>query len=384
MDFKLTEEQKLLQESVSKLARSEFAPRAGEIDEKKKYPVENIQKLSELGLMGLCIEEDYGGQGLGTFEFALVLEELAQACTSTAGIYLIHAGVASRAIDAYADDALKKEYLPRLAAGEWLSAFAMTEPGAGTAATDLSTRAVLKGDEYILNGTKCFISNGAEADLFTTVVRLGDKPGAKGLGVVLVERESPGFSVGKIEDKMGLGGFSSAELVFEDCRVPKKNLVLGSGGFGKMMQAFNGERCGNSSVCLGLAQRALDLAVEHSKTRQQFGRDICEFQGIQWMLADMKIKVDAMRMLIYRAAHSGRPFPGALEASIAKAFCNEAVNEVASAALQIHGGYGYMKDYDIERIYRDARAWSLAGGTTQIQRVTIASQLLDRKFSQRK
>ncbi len=384
MDFRLTDEQKLLKESVSRLSRSEFAPRAREIDEQKLYPRENIARLSELGLMGLCIPDAYGGHGLGTFEFVLVLEELAQTCTSTAGVFLIHSGVASRAVAAFADEELKKKYLPRLARGEWLSAFAMTEAGAGSAATDLSTRAVLKGDEYILNGTKCFISNGAEADLFTTVVRLNDKPGAKGLGVVLIERDYPGFKVGKIEDKMGLGGFSNAELIFEDCRVPKKNLLLPAGAFGKIMQAFNGERCGNSAVCLGLAEAALHLAVSHSTTRQQFGRDICEFQGIQWMLADMKIKLDAMRMLAYRAALSGNPFPGAMEASIAKAFCNEAVNEVASTALQIHGAYGYMKDYAIERIYRDARAWSLAGGTTQIQRITIAAQLLGRRFPQRK
>jgi alkylation response protein AidB-like acyl-CoA dehydrogenase len=384
MDFGLSEEQRILRDSVKKLARNEFSPHAREIDEQKRFPRENIAKLSDLGLMGLCIPDAYEGQGLGTFEFVLVLEELAQACTSTAGVFLIHSGVASRAVAAFADEELKKKYLPRLARGEWLSAFAMTEAGAGSAATDLATRAVLKGDEYILNGTKCFISNGAEADLFTTVVRLEDKPGAKGLGMVLVEREYPGFKVGKIEDKMGLGGFSNAELIFEDCRVPRKNLVLPAGSFRKIMQAFNGERCGNSAVCLGLAEAALGLATSYSTTRQQFGRDICEFQGIQWMLADMKIRLDAMRMLVYRAALSGAPFPGAMEASIAKAFCNEAVNEIASTALQVHGAYGYMKDYTIERIYRDARAWSLAGGTTQIQRITIASELLGRRFPQRK
>jgi len=353
-------------------------------DRSGQFPEENIKLLSELGLMGLCMPAEYGGQGLSTFEFVLVLEQLAQACAATAGVYLIHAGVSSRAIAFFGSDAVKQKYLPDLASGKKLAAFAMTEPGAGSAATDCATRAKEDGAELILNGTKCFISNGAEADVFTTVVRLVDKPGAKGLGVAIVDRDSPGFSVGKIEDKMGLHGFSSAELIFEDCRVPRENLIVGAGEFGKIMQAFNGERCGNSSVCLGIAQAALDYAVEHAKTRQQFGRDICEFQGVQWILADMRIKVEAMRMLVYRAAHSGEPFPEPLYASMAKAYCNESVNEVVSAALQLFGTYGYIKDYPIERLYRDARPWALAGGTTQMQKNTIAAQILGRRFSQRK
>ena len=384
MDFCLSQEQSLLKEQVRKLAQSQFAPRAEACDREKRFPAENVRRLSELGLMGLCLPETYGGQGLSTFEFALVLEELAQACAATAGVYLIHAGVSSRAIAAFGSEPLKQKYLPALASGEKLAAFAMTEPEAGSAATDLRARAALSGDHYLLNGTKRFISNGAEAEVFTTVVRLEDKPGARGLGALVVDRGSPGFAVTKLEDKMGLGGFSSAELVFEDCRVPAENLLLPAGQFGKMMQAFNGERCGNSAVCLGLAQAALDLAVRHSQVRRQFGRELAEFQGLQWMLAEMKIKVEAMRSLLYRAAASAEPFPEPILASITKAFCNETVNEVVSAALQIHGGYGYMKDYAVERLYRDARAWALAGGTTQIQKNTIASLLLDRKISQRK
>ena len=384
MDFSLSSEQSLLKDQVRKLARSEFAPRAEACDREKRFPAENVARLSELGLMGLCLPEAFGGQGLSTFEFVLVLEQLARACAATAGVYLIHAGVASRAIAAFGSDALKQKYLPACASGEKLAAFAMTEPEAGSAATDLSTRGVLKGDHFLVNGVKRFISNGAEAEVFTTVVRLLDRPGAKGLGALVIDRGSPGFSVSKIEDKMGLCGFSSAELVFEDCPVPAENLLLPAGRFGQMMQAFNSERCGNSAVCLGLAAAALELAVDHSKVRRQFGRELAEFQGLQWMLAEMKIKVEAMRSLLYRAAASAEPFPEPILASITKAFCNETVNEVVSAALQIHGGYGYMKDYAVERLYRDARAWALAGGTTQIQKNTIASLLLDRKISQRK
>ena len=384
MDFELSEEQSMLQETVRKISLKEFRSRADETDRSDKFPEENVKLLSELGLMGLCLPTEYGGQGLSTFDFALVLEQLAQGCVATAGVYLIHAGVSSRSIAFFGSDAVKKKYLPDLASGKKLAAFAMTEPGAGSAATDSGTRAKEDGSEFVLNGTKCFISNGAEADVFTTVVRLTDKPGAKGVGLLVVDRDSPGFTVGKIEQKMGVHGFSSAELIFEDCRVPRENLIVGAGEFGKIMQAFNGERCGNSSVCLGIAQAALDYAVEHTKTRQQFGRDICEFQGVQWMLADMRIKIEAMRMLIYRAAHSGEPFPKPLYASMAKTYCNEVVNEVVSAALQLFGAYGYIKDYPIERLYRDARPWALAGGTTQMQRNTVAAEILGRRFSQRK
>jgi alkylation response protein AidB-like acyl-CoA dehydrogenase len=384
VDFILSPEQTLLKDQVRKLARSEFAPRAEACDREERFPAENVRRLSELGLMGLCLPEAYGGQGLSTFEFALVLEELAQACAATAGVYLIHAGVSSRAIAAFAPEPLKKKYLPRLATGELLAAFAMTEPEAGSAATDLRTRAALQGDHYLVNGTKRFISNGGEAQVFTTVVRLEDRPGAKGLGALVIDRDSPGFSVPRIEEKMGLGGFSSAELLFEDCRVPAENLLLPAGQFGKMMQAFNSERCGNSAVCLGLAQAALDLAVDYAKVRKQFGRELAEFQGLQWMLAEMKIKVEAMRSLLYRAATSAEPFPEPILASITKAYCNETVNEVVSASLQIHGGYGYMKEAAIERLYRDARAWALAGGTVQIQKNTVAGLLLDRKLDQRK
>jgi len=384
MDCALNPEQTLLKEQVRKLARSEFAPRAEACDREKRFPAENVRRLAELGLLGLCLPETYGGQGLSTFEFALVLEELAQACAATAGVYLIHAGVSSRAIAVFGSEPLKQKYLPDLAAGKKLAAFAMTEPEAGSAATDLHTRAALKGDHYLVNGTKRFISNGKEAEVFTTVVRLEDRPGARGLGALVIDRDSPGFSVPRVEDKMGLGGFSSAELLFEDCRVPSENLLLPAGRFGQMMQAFNSERCGNSAVCLGLSQAALDLAVDYAKVRKQFGRELYEFQGLQWMLAEMKIKVEAMRSLLYRAAVSAEPFPEPILASIAKAFCNETVNEVVSASLQIHGGFGYMKEAAIERLFRDARAWSLAGGTVQIQKNTIASLLLDRKISQRK
>ncbi len=384
MDFNLNEEQRLLQETVRKISQKEFKTRAEQTDKTNKFPEQNVKQLSELGLMGLCLPVEYGGQGMSTFEFVLVLEQIAQACVATAGVFLIHAGVSSRAIGFFGSEKIKEKYLPDLACGKKIAAFAMTEPGAGSAATDCATRGKTDGNNLIINGTKCFISNGAEAEVFTTVVRLCDKPGAKGLGLVIIDKDSPGFSIGKIEDKMGVHGFSSAELIFDDCKVPKENIIVEAGDFKNIMKAFNGERCGNSSICLGISQAALDYAVGHTKTRKQFGKEICEFQGVQWMLADMRIKVEAMRLLTYKAAHTGDNFPDPLYASMAKAYCNETVNEVVTTALQLFGSYGYMKDYPIERLYRDARPWSLAGGSTQMQKNTVAAEVLGKRFSQRK
>lgn len=384
MDLELTEEQKMHKEMVRKLAEKEFKPLAAKHDAEGEFPRENIKKLAEVGLLGITIPEEYGGAGGDVFSLVIALEEIAKACASTAGVLLIHAGVASGAISHYGTPEQKERLLPDLVSGRKISAFAMTEPEAGSAATDLKTTAKPDGKNYIVNGRKCFISNAGCAQVYTVVTRFGDTPGAKGLGALIIEEGMEGFQIGKIEKKMGLCAFPSGELIFEDCRVPKENLLLGPGEFKKIMSAFNGERCGNSAVSLGIAEAAFEESLKYSQARKQFGRFISEFQGLQWMLADMKIKIEATSLLIYKAlANAKGPFPSLLDASIAKTFANEMVIEVTNKALQIHGAYGYTKDYTVERLYRDARAWAIAGGTAQMQRNMIATQLLGRKVSQR-
>ena len=302
MDFILTEEQKMLKNTVRKLAIVQFKPLASRWDENEEFPWENIKKLSELGYMGLTMPEEYGGGAAKVIDVVIMLEEIAKVCATTAGAVLMHTGAGSKLITLYGNKRLKERILPQLAKGEKICAFAMTEPGAGSAATDLKTTAVLDGACYLLNGRKCFISLAGVADVYSTVVRFADAPGGsiEGIGTILVEKGMIGFAIGTIEKKMGVRGFKTGELIFEDCKVPKENLLLGKGGFKKVMTAFNGERCGNAAICLGIAEGAFEVALNYSKERKAFNRDICEFQGIQWMLADMKIKIDAAQALIYR------------------------------------------------------------------------------------
>ena len=387
MDFILTEEQKMLKNTVRKLAIVQFKPLASRWDENEEFPWENIKKLSELGYMGLTMPEEYGGGAAKVIDVVIMLEEIAKVCATTAGAVLMHTGAGSKLITLYGNKRLKERILPQLAKGEKICAFAMTEPGAGSAATDLKTTAVLDGACYLLNGRKCFISLAGVADVYSTVVRFADAPGGsiEGIGTILVEKGMIGFAIGTIEKKMGVRGFKTGELIFEDCKVPKENLLLGKGGFKKVMTAFNGERCGNAAICLGIAEGAFEVALNYSKERKAFNRDICEFQGIQWMLADMKIKIDAAQALIYKtASNADLSSPSQLETSVAKTFANEMVMEVTNNAVQILGGYGYSRDYPVERMMRDAKAFSIGGGTPQMQRNIIASLILERKFSQRR
>jgi len=386
MDFRLTEEQEMLKKTIRKLAEEQFKPLASRWDENEEFPWENIKRLSELGFLGLMIPEKYGGGGAKIIDFVIMLEEIAKVCAATAGPLLIHTGVSSKIITLFGNEELKKRILPPLAKGEKIAAFAMTEPEAGSAATDLKTTAAIDGDYYIINGRKCFISLAGLADVYSTILRIADAPkGIAGIGAILIEKGMPGFSFGTIEKKMGVRGFKTGELIFEDCKVPKENLLLGEGGFKKAITAFNGERCGNAAICLGIAEGALEVALNYSKERKAFGRDICEFQGIQWMLADMKVKVDAAQALIYKAAaNADVGSPSQIEASVAKTFANEMAIEVTNNAVQILGGYGYTRDYPVERMMRDAKAFSLGGGTPQMQRNMIASLILGRKFSQRR
>jgi butyryl-CoA dehydrogenase len=377
MDFRLTDEQTMLVDMVRKLADKEFRPKAAIWDEEELFPWENVKLMAETGLMGLSIPEEYGGSGRGIMDVALTLENIARVCLSTAGILALHSGVCSRSISHFGSEELKRQYLPLMAEGKILAAYAQTEPNAGSDVGNVATRADLNGARFIVNGRKSFISNAYEAGIFVTIVRYSNEKGTKGIGSLVIEKETPGLSLGKKEKKLGFRGTSLCEVIFENCSVPQENQLVREGEFINMLKAFNAERCGNAALSLGVAQGALEESIRYSKERSQFGKLISEFQGIQWMLADMAIKVEAARLLVYRAATNAEVgLPSRLEASIAKAFANEMAIEVANTALQIHGGYGYLKEYPVERMLRDARFPALGGGTVQIQKNNIASELL--------
>jgi butyryl-CoA dehydrogenase len=386
MDFQLTEEQKMLKKMVHDLAEKEFRPKAAEWEAKAEHmPRDYVQKLADLGLLGLCLPVKYGGQGRGAFEAILAIEQLARVSSlSATPVFESNVGPV-RVIDQFGTEQQKQKYLPPVCRGEMLISVGMTEPEAGSALTDLSTRAVLDGNYYVVNGMKRFVTGGGASDAYVVYVRLSEQKGAKGIGGLIIEKGMPGFSFGKQEQFMGFRGIPSSDLIFENCRVPKENLVIKEGDFRKLMTAFDLERCGNATMCLGIAQGALEEAMAYSQQRKQWGKEICEFQAIQFMLAEMAMKVEAARLLIYRAtvnADTGLPVP--LEANLAKCFANQMVREVTGMALQIHGGYGYSKDYPIERMLRDGWGWGIAGGTIEIQRITIASFLLGRRFDQRR
>ncbi|MHB8085144.1 MAG: acyl-CoA dehydrogenase family protein [Dehalococcoidia bacterium] len=386
MDFQLTEEQLMLKKMVHDLAEKEFRPRAAEWEAKAEHmPLTYLKKLAELGLMGLSLPVKYGGQGRSAFEAVIAIEELARISSMCAApVFESNVGPV-KVIEQFGTEEQKQKYLPPVCRGESLISIGMTEPEAGSALTDLSTRAVLDGDHYIVNGQKRFCTGGGESNAYMVYVRLGEQKGAKGIGGLIIEKGTPGFSFGKQEQLMGLRGMPSCDLIFDNCRVPRENLIVKEGEFRKLMLAFDLERCGNATMCLGIAQGALEEALAYSQSRKQWGKDICEFQAIQFMLADMALRVEAARLLIYRAtvnASTGLPAP--FEANLAKCFANQMAREVTGLALQVHGGYGYSKEYPVERMMRDAWGWGLAGGTIEIQKVAIASMMLRRRFDQRK
>ena len=381
MDFKLTEEQQMLKSMVRDFADKVLAPRIKTLPEGEMFPTDLRKSMAELGLFGLCLPAEYGGEERPALDGVLAIEQLIQvsfACSIP--IMEVTTGPA-RIVEKYASPEIKREILPRVVNGEITVAPGMTESEAGSALTDLQTRAVLKGDHYVVNGAKLF--QHTDADYFVTYVRLTEDKGSRGIGALLISRDYPGFVIGSPQEFMGLK-CPRGEIVYDNCIVPKENLIVGAGEFRKLITAFNLERLGNAASCLGLAQKSLDLSIDYSKQRKQFGKDICEFQAVQFMLADMAMKVEAARLLIYKAAASaGNGFPTPIEASLAKCFANEMVRDVAGLGLQIHGGYGYCKEYEIEKIFRDGWGWGVAGGTVQIQKTTIASQLLGRDFRQR-
>jgi len=378
MDFELSEEQLLIRGMVKEFAASEVAPIAAEIDRNHRFPEESIPKLAKLNLLGVPYPEEFGGAGADNVSYVLVIEELARVCASTAAIVSGHTSLGTWPIFEFGTSAQKEKYVTNLASGSMLGAFAITEPGAGTDAAAGKATAVVDGDEYVLNGSKIFITNGGYADVYIVTAMTDLAAGTRGISAFIVEKGAPGFSVGEKEHKMGIKASSTTPLYFSDCRIPKDALLGKEGkGFKIAMAALDGGRIGIAAQALGIAQGAFDASIAYAKERVQFGKPLAALQAIQWMIADMATDIDAARLLVYRAAWNkdqGLPFGTA--ASMAKLFASETSTRVADRAIQIHGGYGYTESYPVERAYRDAKITELYEGTSEVQRMVIAGSLL--------
>jgi butyryl-CoA dehydrogenase len=378
MDFAFTEEQELFRRTAREFAQKELEPQAKELDETHRVPFETLKKLGELGYLGMVVPEEYGGIGADTLSYVIVMEELSKACASTSTAVSVQNSLVEFPIVEFGSEAQKKRYLPKLAAGEWMGAFALTEPESGSDAGNMRTTAVKDGQHYVLNGVKRFITNAAFAQLFVVFAATDPGAGNRGVSCFLVERDTPGFTIGKEEDKMGIRGTSTCELFFEDCRVPEENLLGGlNKGFKVAMVTLDCGRIGIAAQAVGIAQAALDESISYSQERYAFGRPLAEFQAIQFKLADMKTKVEAARLLTYQAAwRKDRGLDYIMESSLAKLYAAEIASEVADEAVQIHAGYGYIRDYKVERLYRDARITRIYEGTSEIQKLIIARRLL--------
>ncbi|MBP7764920.1 MAG: acyl-CoA dehydrogenase family protein [Deltaproteobacteria bacterium] len=386
MDFSLNDEQKMLVETLKTMGvREKFKERAMEIDRTGEFPHDLLAKYGEMGLLGMTLSPQYGGGGQPAINAILAIEELAKYSPMIASpVFESNVGPV-RVIDLFGTEEQKKTIIPGVCAGKNSVSVCMTEPEAGSDLTSLATKAVEDGDSYILNGRKVFITGGGHASHYMVYTRFGDISGYKGIGGILVEKGLPGFTFGKQEEFMGLRGMPSCDLIFEDVRVPKKNVVIKAGDFSKLMWSFDIERCGNAAMCLGTAGGALREAIDYAQTRHAFGRPICEFQAIQLMTVDMAMKLEAARLLVYRAvAGAGQGLPSIYEASMGKCYANQMVIEVTNTAMKIFGGYGYSKEYPVERMLRDAHAWGVAGGTVQMLQNTMASVLYGRRFDQRR
>lgn len=378
MDFSFTEEQKMLKAMVRDFATKELEPIAAKIDEESRFPVESVKKMAELGLTGIAFPEEYGGGGGGATELCLATEEISRVCAATGAILLVTAGLASEPIYVYGTEEQRKRFILPIAAGKKLAAFALTEAGAGSDPASLETTATRRDDGYLLNGNKIFITNGAEADIILVFATRDKALRHKGITAFVVEKGFPGFSVGKHERKLGVRASSTVELIFQDCLVPEANRLGSEGeGFKIALNAIDASRVVVAAQALGIAQGAFDKALAYAKERQQFGQPIINFQAIQWMLADMATEIDAARLLIYRAAYlQDKEQPFIKEAAMAKVFAAETAMSVTTKAIQIYGGYGYIKDYPVERYFRDAKITEIYEGTSEMQRMTIARQLM--------
>ena len=385
MDFQLTDEQIELRDSVRRYAVERLIPIAEEIESSGEPPTsELVSEFAEMGYLGISISAELGGQGLSNLEALLVVEELGRV-SSAVGFPVFEANVGPvRAIERFGDKALVESVVPAVCAGEKMVAIAMSEAQAGTALTDLKSRATVANGEVVINGAKRWCSGGNHADGYLVYCRFTDEPGAKSIGAVYVESGTEGLSFGQPEHLMGFRGIPSSDIFLDQVRVPETNIVVGAGGFGKLMAAFDLERCGNATMALAQASAALDDVTVYVQERQQFGKPIVDFQAVQLKLAEMAMQVEASRLLIWKAAvDADQGFPSIRASSIAKCFANEIARSVTGDALQLMGGYGYSKEYPMERRFRDAWGWGIAGGAIDIQKVNIASAVVGRRFNQR-
>jgi len=381
MDFSLTSDQLLIRDTVRQFMEAEMRPILREYDRDEKFPAEQIRKLGELGCCGMLVPEEWGGAGTDTVSYAVMLEEVARVCASTAVVISVTSSVGGLPLWKHGTEAQKKKYLPVLSRGEILGAFCLTEPGAGSDAAAIQARAVRSGNEYVLNGTKSWVTNGGVSGVYTVFAKTDPAAGARGVTAFLVEPGYPGFRISRYEDKMGIRLSRSAEIVFEDCRVPLENRLGEEGqGLKIALEGLDGGRVGIAAQAVGLAQGAFEAAVKYAKQRAAFGKKIGEFQGIQWMLADMQMEIEAARALMMNAAWMRDRGTGRRGAAAAKAklYASEMANRVCYKAVQVHGSVGYSRETDVERYYRDARVLTIYEGTSEIQRMVIARDLLGR------
>ena len=377
MDFNLSREHQLIRKMMAEFTENEVKPIAAETDKTSQYPRENIEKLFNLGVMGMCIPKEYGGTGADPLAAAICVEELSKQCASTGDIVATHNGLCCDPILTHGTEEQKKKYLPMLTTGHKVGAFALTEPNAGSDASKSQTEARLEGDHYVMNGSKIFITNGYVADVFVVFAMTDKSKGTKGISAFIVESSFPGFSVGKHEEKMGLHGSPTAEIVFTDMIVPKENLLGKEGkGFKIAMQTLDGGRIGIAAQALGLGEGAVNEAIKYTQERVQFGKRLSQFQNTQFQLADMHTRMQAAQYLVYAAACKKQLHEAySMDASMAKLFAAEAASDVTRRAVQLFGGYGYTREYPVERMMRDAKITEIYEGTSEVQRMVISSRL---------
>ena len=387
MDFSLSPEQYELQKVAREFSQKEMTPVALEM-EKNRTPLPDqwMEKYAEMGFLGINIDQKYGGLGLSNIDALLVLEEFAKVSSAVAWPIFESSVGPIKAIEHFANEDLKLKIIPEVCKGNLFVAVSMSEPNAGSALTDLVTKAEIKDENVVLNGTKRWCSGAGHAGGYVVYCRMSNEPGAKGIGAVYVEKETPGVSFGEPEQLMGWNGIPSADIFFDEVKVPKENIVVdANGGFKKLMEAFDLERCGNATMSLGQASGSLDEVLEYVQERKQFGKPIVEFQAVQIKLAEMAMQVEAARLLIHRAAlNAAEGLPSIFESSVGKCFSNEMAREVTGTAVQLMGGYGFNKEFQVERRLRDAWGWGIAGGTIDIQKINIASSMVGKRFNQRK
>ncbi|HJN97267.1 MAG: butyryl-CoA dehydrogenase [Gammaproteobacteria bacterium] len=385
MDFTLSEEQLALQQSVRQFAQNELPAIARQIEEDDEPPgIELRKKFAELGYLGVNLPEEFGGGGMSHLDAVLVLEEIAKVSIAVAFPVFESCFGPCLAIAHFGNDAMQRQILPQVCSGDIIVAVSMSEPNAGSALTDLTTHARIEGGQVIINGTKRWCSGAGHSEAYIVYCRMSDAPGAKGIGAVMVPKQCEGFSFGKRDHHMGFRGVTSADMYLDEVRVPEENILVPAGGFGKLMDAFDLERCGNTTMSLAVAQSAFDFVLDYVQDRQQFGKPLVDFQAVQIQLAEMKMKLDAARLLLYRAVvNAEQDLPSIAESSVAKCFANETAREVTGKAMQLMGGYGYSKEFPLEQKLRDAWGWGIAGGAIDIQKINISAALVGRRFNQR-